>query len=742
MASADFLPTREVPTPSSSLTPAPQRADADADAAKTLRAQLERLATRRNARSLRHQLSLSIAIGATVCVPLLILHRLQLADLPFWIPVAILGLALAVGIVRGLAKRIGTFEAALDADRVLGLDERLSSALAFTQPEEWQRAQNRNAQNRQTKHPHAARATQLKARKLKTRFDARQFFAPRRAVATHANAFSAKATHANATRASYVSAPSSTTLVPALLQDAASRIRVLDAKKVYPHKFDLTTKSLIVAMAALLTFAFLPDLNVLRTPEQRQFAAALKKQGDELDEIAKPILKQPQIDANAPTKKMAGKLEALARKMQRGRMGREEALLGIGQLRRDLEKATKPDANNAQPETSDVQRLREALQSQQMQSTEGQKMQQELQKSDVKKAADQLEKLADKMDKGQMTPQEKKQAAQDLKKAAEALRQSGQPDAAKKLEDAAKSLEKQAQQNGQGQQKQGQNGQKQNAQQDGKSGQSGQQGAQKQGAQKNGQSGSQEGQQGKSGQNKAGQSGGKSQSGQQGQPQQGKSSTGSGGQGQSQSGQNGQQSGGSQALRDMANSMRQGDGGGQGGNSQNLQNMLDKIKEAERNTGGNSGQQQGQSGSGQGQNSGEGKSVTPGKDLQPTDPHGAVGGGAGLGSRNHAQGVQSGGGVSKLKAKRTGDTRRWQDVWTDCLPKTRQKIDRITGKLGDSGEMQQLPTKTEAKGGTATTPYYNVYESYKKDAEDAVAKDNVPPAYKQPVKDYFESLKP
>jgi hypothetical protein len=192
--------------------------------------------------------------------------------------------------------------------------------------------------------------------------------------------------------------------------------------------------------------------------------------------------------------------------------------------------------------------------------------------------------------------------------------------------------------------------------------------------------------------------------------------------------------------------MRQGGNSGQsGGNSQNLQKMLDKIKEAEKNAGQNSGQGQGQGqgqgeGSGQGENSGQ--SVTPGKDLKPTDPHGAVGGGPGLGSRNNAQGVQSGGGVSKLKAKRTGDKRRWQDVWTDRLPKTRKNIDRITGKLGDSGEMEQLPTKTEAKGGSARTPYYNVYESYKKDAEDAVAKDAVPPAYKQPVKNYFESLKP
>jgi hypothetical protein len=126
----------------------------------------------------------------------------------------------------------------------------------------------------------------------------------------------------------------------------------------------------------------------------------------------------------------------------------------------------------------------------------------------------------------------------------------------------------------------------------------------------------------------------------------------------------------------------------------------------------------------------------------PTDPTGAVGGGAGLGPRNNASGVNKGGGVSKQKSKRTGDQRRWQDVWTDRLPKTRKNIDRITGKLGDSGEMEQLPTKTELKGGSARTPYYDVYESYKKTQKTPVAKDAVPPAYKQPVKDYFESLKP
>ena len=102
----------------------------------------------------------------------------------------------------------------------------------------------------------------------------------------------------------------------------------------------------------------------------------------------------------------------------------------------------------------------------------------------------------------------------------------------------------------------------------------------------------------------------------------------------------------------------------------------------------------------------------------------------------------SSGGVSNIKSKKTGDKRRWADVWSDRVPATRKKIDRVQGKYGEEGETEQLPTQQEAKGGPVKTPYYEVYESYKKDAEDAVNKESVPPAYKQPVKDYFESIKP
>lgn len=194
----------------------------------------------------------------------------------------------------------------------------------------------------------------------------------------------------------------------------------------------------------------------------------------------------------------------------------------------------------------------------------------------------------------------------------------------------------------------------------------------------------------------------------------------------------------------MANSLRQGSGGS--GGSSNLRDMMNNLREAENGTNGGSASGKGsvnpKYGSGECPGGDCRGLATPGKDLKATDPHSAVGGGPGLGSRANAQGNRSGGGVSKMKSTRTGDHRRYEDVWSDKLPRPRAKIDRVKGKWGGSGEVEQLPTRGEGKGGQAHTPYYDVYESYKRDAEDAVGRESVPPAYKAPVKDYFESIKP
>ena len=476
-------------------------------------------------------------------------------------------------------------------------------------------------------------------------------------------------------------------LVPSLVEDAANHSQTLEPKKIYPLQFDRTHRVLLTCAAIFAITLFMPNVPWLLAAEERADRKTIQAQGKELETVAKEVKKEAEKKPDTSARRQAQKLESLGNKMQRGRMGRKEALTALGELKKDLEKSAKNDGANQDNAAANeqMQAAMEQIATQPMDSEAGKQIQDKLKKGDAEAAAKEMEKLADKIDKGEMSADEQKKAADDLNKMAKSLKEKGgeqNQKMAQQLEQAAKSLQQQSKQQAQQQQKQqGKNGQEQ---------QSGQQ-----------------------------QQGGKNQ-----QQKQGGSSGASG------------------ALRQMAKGMRQGDAT----NSQNLQKMLSKIREAEQGTGSNGSEQfGGQMKPTPGDCKGgdcNGQSMTPGKDLKSSDPHGAVSGGPGLGPRNNAKGSKSGGGVSDIKSRRTGDKRRWADVWSDRIPATRKKIDRVQGKYGEEGETEQLPTRTEAKGGPVKTPYYEVYESYKKDAEDAVSKESVPPAYKQPVKDYFESIKP
>jgi hypothetical protein len=666
MATAEF-PRDAVPPPDGVSPGAAQR----------LGHNLERLAARRNAHHLRNSIVRALVPGVAVSALGVLAYRFYLIDGEPWMPAAVIAASLAIGYRNGKLQQRGAFAAAVEADSALNLSDRLSSALAFSQPSAVQRVR-----------------AEEQAKDWPSRIRTALF--PRLQFQTSG-------------------AASSTALVPSLVEEAATRSDSLDPKVLYPTKFDRPLQLLVGASLLLATFSFMPDNTYFLSAEQKQVTATLKAEGVKLQAIAKEVRKEEQNPQNEAAKKLSRRMEDLGRKLQRGRMTKRTALLGMGELKRDLEKAVQNDSKPGS--SSDMQRMQEALKNTQFESPEAQQMQKDMQDGNIEKAAQQLEKLADKVQNGEMSQKEKEQTANDLEKMAQQLRQQGGQQgeqAAQQLEEAAKALREgnqQGQQNGQ----QSQQGQGQQPKQGKGQGQS-QQGQGQQG-QQNGQK--QQGQQG----------------GQGGQSQQGSQ------QGQGQGSQSG-----SNALRNMAKGLRQN--GTQMGNSQNLRNMLDKIREAENQAGSNGGQQSGmgQKGQGQGQGqsgNGQGQGVTPGKDLMPTDPKQGVGGGAGLGRRDNIQAQQrAGGGVSNQKANRTGDKRRWGDVWSDRLPQTRQKMDRITGKMGDGGDVEQLPTQSEAKQDAVRTPYYDVYESYKKDAEDAISKESVPPAYKQPVKDYFESLKP
>ncbi len=772
---------------SAPVSSSPSALSLQSGAPQTLQNRLNALTRRRNSVVLSRHLMRSLVPGVWISAVGIALYKTHiLADAPVWAPLAILGVCAAWGVRSGLAKRDGAFRAARDADATLGLKDSLGSALSFVTPDA-------------VGSKRVAPAPKTLGEKAK------------RAIFGKSETFKA-APHAL-----------ETTLVPALVADAATRAQSLDPRRVYGLKFDRTAKALAVGTVLLVGSLFLPDYPVFASKKELAERAAIMKSGEQLAMLSKKIQKREE-PKDAQVAELNKKLEKLGLKMARGRMTKRAALTSIGELKQQLQKAQQqPPRNQDSSAQGGMPQIPEAIKKAPMQSQSGQKVQQDLLNNKYQEAAKELDRLADKLEKGQLSNQEKEKAAKDLEEVARQLKQQGgqaNENAAKQLEQAAKQLrqpqqqngqqnqqqgrqgqqqqqpggnqqqqqsgnkqgQKQQSQQGQGQQQQGQQGQQQQGgkqgqqqqggkqgqgqqqggkqgqqQQSGQQGQGPQQGQKGQGQQQGGQGQSPQGQKGGQqsqsqsgqGQQQGGQSQQGSQSGQQGQSPQGQQGQGQQGGQSGQGGQQGSEGQGGQsnapgALRDMANSLRQGAGSG-GGNS-NLRDMMNNLRSAENGTNGGSASGQGRvnpKAEGGGGGAGDSRAIAKiGKDLQASDPHGAVQGGPGLGPRSNAQGSQAGGGVSKVKSNRTGDHRRYEDQWSDGLPKPHSKIDRVKGKWGDSGEVEQLPTKGDGKGGQAHTPYYEVYEAHKRDAEDAVGRESIPPAYKAPVKDYFESIKP
>lgn len=711
-----------------------------AESAPVLQQRLGTLARRRNAQQMARALASAAIPGVAVATASVALYKFHIIpDGPIWAPAAMIGVSLLWGARNGFLARRGHFVAARDADNALKLDDRLSSALSFVAPGEIQQTHKVAADN--------TRLGRVKSVLLPQ------------------------------TQTTTGRAMPATNLVPALVDDASARAAALDPRRVYPLRFDRRAQVLTALSLLFVGALFLPDNPILMNAQQKKERTAIMKEGDKLVAVSKQI-RQEEKPKEEEVKALNQKLDKLGKKMARGRLTKRAALTEIGELKKKLEDSSKP---GNQGKSGSMPQIPEALKQTPLQSEVGRRVQQDLQDNKFDEAAKELDKLADRLDKGQVGKQEKKDVASDLDKVAKDLESRGgqaNKDAAQQLKDAANQLRQEQQGQKPGEQNSGQDGQKQTPQgqkQDGKPGQQGQNGEQKQDGkqgqqqQKSGQQGGQQ-KDGKQGQQQSGQQGaqqdgkkGQSQQGQQGQSPQGHGKQGQqgsqgknqqgqgkegqqGGQGQSQQGQQGQQgqSGASGAMRDMANGLRQGKGGGSG----NMKEMLDKLRQAENGANGN-GQTPGKMGNkpGDGGQGGSGFNgdtrgmVTPGKDLQATNPNGVVGGGPGLGPRNNAKGVGGGGGVSDKKSKRTGDKRRYEDAWTNQLNATQKKLSKIKGKWGGNGEVEQLPTKGEGKGGQSSTPLYDVGQSYKKDAEDAVSRDSVPPAYKQPVKDYFDAFK-
>jgi len=76
-----------------------------------------------------------------------------------------------------------------------------------------------------------------------------------------------------------------------------------------------------------------------------------------------------------------------------------------------------------------------------------------------------------------------------------------------------------------------------------------------------------------------------------------------------------------------------------------------------------------------------------------------------------------------------------QDIKAGRLPIS------VTGERQDQGSERYVEIRGPVKPGEKSkTPYFKVLPKYKKQAEDALAKDKIPKEKQKLVKDYFDSL--
>jgi hypothetical protein len=68
-------------------------------------------------------------------------------------------------------------------------------------------------------------------------------------------------------------------------------------------------------------------------------------------------------------------------------------------------------------------------------------------------------------------------------------------------------------------------------------------------------------------------------------------------------------------------------------------------------------------------------------------------------------------------------------------------LERVRAQINPQGPMLATTEKgAPPPGGASRVPYYEVISDYSKTAEEALAKEEVPPAYRGTVRDYFRAL--
>jgi hypothetical protein len=237
-------------------------------------------------------------------------------------------------------------------------------------------------------------------------------------------------------------------MTTAQLADAAEHSSRLRATEVFPFRVPREAKFFAASLLLLCGLVFVPELSVFQSPKVRAEKAAMKKEGERIEKLAKDTKKRAAQKNADITKRIAANMQALGKEMRRGRISKKQAMLKMGRLSKEMKEAQRQVAMANTPRSLEqaADKLSKAAENAQRQGANpmGAKMMADmanaLGKKDYEAAAKMLQQLADKLQKGEMKPDEAKAAADALSKMAEAMKGTNLDAASKQMQEAAKKL--------------------------------------------------------------------------------------------------------------------------------------------------------------------------------------------------------------------------------------------------------------------------------------------------------------
>lgn len=126
-----------------------------------------------------------------------------------------------------------------------------------------------------------------------------------------------------------------------LQQDAIRHLAGLKPAAVYPMRVSKWHTGVVVGMLLVASLFLLGNTPIFMSDAQKRDREELKKIGQTVERVAKPLLDRKPEDLSPEAKELAKKYEQFSKELQKGRMPKEEALQKANDLAKEAERVAK-----------------------------------------------------------------------------------------------------------------------------------------------------------------------------------------------------------------------------------------------------------------------------------------------------------------------------------------------------------------------------------------------------------------